>query len=316
MSKTVVLNGSRINYDNHMDYYSLDQEVVVYEDSKEEDILERVQGFDIVVTKELKLSKEMILSFPSDVKMILEAGTGYNNIDLDAAKEKDILVCNIPAYSSKRVAHTAIMGILNLSSGMQKQIRMIERKDYRNFSEHLMVEHVEVNDKVLGIIGAGNIGKEVIKIAKALDMKVLVYTRTPREDEENVHYTSLEEVLTQSDYISLHCPLNEKTHHLINSETLSLMKSSAFLINTSRGPLIDEEALIQALKEKRIAGAYLDVQEIEPLREDSELFELENVIVTPHMGWKGYETRQRLLGLMKDTIQAYRNNEPIHVVSK
>ena len=146
---------------------------------------------------------------------------------------------------------------------------MLEHKDYRNFTDHMLVEHTEVNDKTLGVIGYGSIGQEVIRIAKVLDMKILVYTRTPREHVEGVRFVSLPELLKESDYVSLHCPLTSETRHLIDEVHLSMMKPSAAIINTARGALIDEQALIAALQNKRIAKAALDVQEEEPMREDN-----------------------------------------------
>ncbi len=312
--KTVVLNGSVINYDGNVDYNSIASDVIVYEESNEDVIVSRVEGCRIVVTKEMPLTKEVIMAFPSSVELICEAGTGYNNIDLEACKQKGITVCNIPAYSSERVAHTVIMLLLNLASSMQKQIRMLERGNHDNFHKHLMVDHVEVNNKILGIIGYGNIGKEVIKVAQALGMKILVATRSAREDVEGIHFTTQEEVLKQSDYVSLHCPLNEQTRHLINKQTLALMKPTAFLINTARGALIDEQALIEAIDKKVIAGAALDVQEEEPLAHESPLYTMDNVIVTPHIGWRGLETRQRLVSMVKDNISAFVANEAINVV--
>lgn len=241
---------------------------------------------------------------------------GYNNIDLDAAKEKKITVCNIPSYSSKRVAHTAIMMILNLSSTIQTQMKMLGNGNHDNFTHNLQVPHVEVNGKTLGVVGAGHIGKNVIKIAQALDMDIMVYTRTPREDHDGIHYVSFDTLLKNSDYISLHCPLTSSTKHMINKDTLSLMKPTAFIINTSRGALIDEKALVEALKNQTIAGAGLDVQEEEPPKEDSPLYQLDNVILTPHMGWKGLETRQRLVSILASNIKAYLEGNPINVVSK
>lgn len=241
---------------------------------------------------------------------------GYNNIDLDAAKEKKITVCNIPSYSSKRVAHTAIMMILNLSSTIQTQMKMLGNGNHDNFTHNLQVPHVEVNGKTLGVVGAGHIGKNVIKIAQALDMDIMVYTRTPREDHDGIHYVSFDTLLKNSDYISLHCPLTSSTKHMINKDTLSLMKPTAFIINTSRGALIDEKALVEALKNHTIAGAGLDVQEEEPPKEDSPLYQLDNVILTPHIGWKGLETRQRLVSILANNIKAYLEGSPINVVSK
>ena len=313
--KTVVLNAARMNYDGLLDMSSLAPEVITYDATEPDQILDRIQGADIVVTKELPVNAETIAAFPESVKLICEAGTGYNNIDIPAAQAKGITVCNIPAYSTERVAHTAIMMILNLSSSMQIQQAMLAKGDRSNFTKHLQVSHVEVNGKTLGVIGAGNIGREVIKVAKALGMNILIYTRTPREDEEQVRYVSLDTVLSECDYLTLHCPLNAQTKHLINEETLVKMKPSAFIINTGRGALIDEPALIRALKEGRIAGAGLDVQETEPPSEDNPLYTLPNVILTPHMGWKGLETRQRLISILSDNIHGFLSGKPINVVS-
>ena len=313
--KTVVFNEAKMNFDGNLDFSVLSSEVVTYSDTTPDQFLDRVADAEILVTKEMPVSREQILALPDSVKLICEAGTGYNNLDLDAAREKGITVCNIPAYSSERVAHTAIMMILNLSSTMQTQMAMLAKGNHDNFTKNLQVPHVEVNGKTLGIIGAGNIGRTVMKIAKALDMNILVYTRTPREDEENVHYTDLETVLKNSDYVSLHCPNTPATRHLINTDTLALMKPTAFLINTSRGALIDEPALIKALQERKIAGAGLDVQETEPPVEDNPLYTLDNVILTPHMGWKGLETRQRLLSILKGNIDGFINGKPVNVVS-
>lgn len=313
--KTVVFNEAKMNFDGNLDFSVLSSEVVTYSDTTPDQFLNRVADAEILVTKEMPVSREQILALPDSVKLICEAGTGYNNLDLDAAREKGITVCNIPAYSSERVAHTVIMMILNLSSTMQTQMAMLAKGNHDNFTKNLQVPHVEVNGKTLGIIGAGNIGRTVMKIAKALDMNILVYTRTPREDEENVHYTDLETVLKNSDYVSLHCPLTPATRHLIGADTLALMKPTAFLINTSRGALIDEPALIKALQDHQIAGAGLDVQETEPPVEDNPLYTLDNVILTPHMGWKGLETRQRLLSILKGNIDGFINGKPVNVVS-
>ena len=314
--KCVVLNAKKMNFDGKLDFSILSSDVTVFDDTTEQQLQERIQGADILVTKEMPLRAEMIQEFPESVKLICEAGTGYNNIDLEATEKKGITVCNIPAYSSERVAHTAIMMLLNLSSTMQVQMKMLACGNHDNFTGNLQVPHVEVNGKTLGVIGAGHIGRKVIKIAQALDMNILVYSRTAREDEEDIRYVSLEELLKNSDYVSLHCPLTESTRHMINRETLSLMKPSAFIINTSRGALIDETALIEALENAAIAGAGLDVQEVEPPKENSPLYTMDNVLLTPHMGWKGLETRQRLLSILADNIKRFMEGNPIHVVSK
>ena len=314
--RVVVVNASKMNYDHALDFSVLSSDVQVYDNSTNEELIERIQGARVVVTKELPVGADLLSQFPDTVKLIVEAGTGYNNIDLNAAKERGITVCNIPAYSTERVAHTVIMMILNFASTMQKQIGMLAKGDRSNFTKYLQVSHTEVNGKTLGVVGAGHIGMEVIKVAKALGMNILVHTRTPKADGDGIRYVSLDELLEHSDYITLHCPLNEQTKHMINKDTIAKMKSSAVIINTGRGALINEADLCEALAAKRIAGAGLDVQEVEPPAEDSPLYTLDNVIITPHMGWKGLETRQRLVGIIRDNVQAFFKGEPINVVSK
>ena len=314
--RVVVVNAGKMNYDHALDFSVLSSDVQVYDNSTNEELIERIQGARVVVTKELPVNAELLSQFPDTVKLIVEAGTGYNNIDLNAAKERGITVCNIPAYSTERVAHTVIMMILNFASTMQQQIGMLAKGDRSNFTKYLQVSHTEVNGKTLGVVGAGHIGMEVIKVAKALGMNILIYTRTPKADGDGIRYVSLDELLENSDYITLHCPLNDQTKYMINKETIAKMKPNAVIVNTGRGPLINEADLCEALVAKRIAGAGLDVQEVEPPAEDSPLYTLDNVIITPHMGWKGLETRQRLVGIIRDNVQAFFKGEPINVVSK
>lgn len=313
--KVVILNAGKMDYDKKLDFSIIADDVVVYDDSNPQEVISRLEGATVAVTKEMPVPAEMINKFPESVKLIVEAGTGYNNIDINAAKNRGVTVCNIPAYSSQRVAHTAIMLMLNLASAMQVQMKMLAKGDKSNFTEYLKVPHIELNGKTIGIIGAGNIGKEVIKIAQAMGMNVLVTARRKREDSDGIHYTTVEDILKNSDVVSLHCPLTSDTKHIINAESIALMKPTAFLINTSRGALIDEKALIQALKENKIAGAGLDVQEVEPPVEDNPLYELDNVIITPHMGWKGMETRQRLVSIIADDVKNFFAGTPINVVN-
>lgn len=312
--KVVVVNAFKMNYDHQLDFSVLGDRVDVYDDSTPEEFIERIQGADAVVTKEYPVPADLLAKFPDSVKLIVEAGTGYNNIDLAGARAKGITVCNIPAYSTERVAHTAIMFILNLASSMGSQIRSLAKGDRSNFTDHLGVPHLEVNGKTLGVIGYGHTGKEVIKVAKALGMKILVHTRTKRQL-EGIDFVDLDTLLKESDYVSLNCPLTEATKHMINADTLAKMKSSACIINTGRGALIDEPALIKALQEGQIAGAGLDVQECEPPAQDNPLYDMENVILTPHMGWKGLETRQRLVSIIEEDVKGFFSDKPVNVVS-
>lgn len=317
--KAVFLNAAKLDFDSKLDFSPLSNltELTNYDDSTNDQIVDRVQGQDIIITKELPVGRDVISQFPPSVKLICEAGTGYNNIDIVAAREKNIAVCNIPSYSSEAVAHLAITFILNLSASLPQQQHMLERKDFSNFTNYLQVPHFELQGKTLGVIGAGAIGRNTIRIALALGMNILIYDMFPRHWEEaNVKYAELDEVLKNSDFITLHCPLTAETKHIINKDRLKLMKPSAYIINTSRGPLIKEADLIEALQNGQIAGAGLDVQEVEPPALDNPLFGMDNVIMTPHIGWRRYESRQRLVNLMGDNIKSFIDGKPVNIVNE
>lgn len=317
MSNIVFLNSSKINFDNKLDFSKMDDlgKVTKYEDSSTEEILERVKDQEIVITKEMTIGRDLIEKFPSSVKLICEAGTGYNNIDIEAAKEKGIYVANVPGYSSEAVAQLVITFILNLTSSLSEQQRMIENKNYDNFTKYLQVPHFEIQNKTLGVIGAGTIGQQVIKVAKALGMNILVYSRTPKDlGDSTIKFVSLEELLKKCDFVTLHCPLTIDTKHLINKSKLELMKPGACIINTARGAIINEIDLIEALKNKTIAGAALDVQEQEPPELNNPLFNMKNVILTPHIGWRCLESRQRLINLLAENAEAFIKGNPINIV--
>ncbi|WP_390410056.1 NAD(P)-dependent oxidoreductase [Lacticaseibacillus jixiensis] len=314
MTKIVVLNGAAVNFDGKIDWNSLGDDVTVYDQTPQALIATRTADADIVVTKEMPMPEAVIAQLPASVQLCIEAGTGYNNYTLAALRKRQIALCNIPAYSTQRVAQTAVMLMLNLASSMQTQLAMLAKNDFSNFTEHLQVPHVELNGKVLGVFGYGHIGQALIAIAQAMGMRVLVSTRTKRADLPGVHFTTADDLLANSDVVSLNLPLTPQTAHMINQAALAKMKPSAFLINTARGGLVDEQALVAALRKHEIAGAGLDVQEHEPLAADSPLFALDNVIVTPHMGWKGLETRQRLVKIIRENIDAWLAQKPINRV--
>lgn len=318
MHNTVFLNSGKLDFDNKLDFSRLSELTTFtkFKASTDAEIIQRVQGQEVVITKELPLGKILIDQFPPSVKLICEAGTGYNNIDIVAARTKNITVCNVPTYSSEAVAQTVIAFILNLSSSLVQQQIMLERKNFDNFTKFLQVPHFELQGKTLGIIGGGAIGRQAIKIALILGMNILVYDLAPKPmDAPSVRYVSLEELLAGSDFVSIHCPLNATTKHLVNKDTLALMKPTAFIINTSRGPLIKEVDLIEALQNGKIAGAGLDVQEQEPPELDNPLFTMDNVIMTPHIGWKRLESRQRLIQIMADNIGAFIKGIPTNIVN-
>lgn len=316
MKNVVFLNSKKLNFDNNINFSKLEQftKVIQYDNSCENEILDRVNGQNIVVTKELTISAELIDKFPASVELICEAGTGYNNIDIKAARKKNITVCNVPGYSTDAVAQLVIAFILNLSSSLSKQQVMIKQNNFDNFSKDLQVPHFEVNGKILGVVGAGDIGQRVIKTALALGMKVLAYNRSIKVI-DNVEFVSLDELLKKSDFVTLHCPLTGSTKNLIDRDKLKLMKSSAFIINTARGAIINETDLIEVLRNKEIAGAALDVQYPEPPTFDNPLFSMDNVILTPHIGCKCIESRQRLIDLLSKNIEAFINGKLVNAVN-
>lgn len=318
MKKVVILNAVKFNFDGKLDFTGLEKtaEVVIYDTSSPDEILRRSEGADVIITKELPLPSELIYRLPESLKLICEAGTGYNNINLTAANERNIAVCNVPGYSTGAVSQLAIAFILNLSSSLELQQVMIKQNRFENFTRFLQVPHNEVQEKTLGVIGAGAIGRQVIRVASALDMKIFYYDINPGTfDDGNIKYAPIDTLLRESDFVTLHCPLNEKTKHLINMNKFMIMKKTSYIINTSRGALIKESDLIEALKQGEIAGAALDVQEIEPPATDNPLFKMDNVILTPHIGWQTLESRQRLVGQVTDNIRFFLDGKPANIVS-
>jgi len=333
-NKIAVVNASRVDFDHNIDWTSLGQNASVFydeagEDPTDETIIERADGCDVLVTKEITISKELIERLPVSLKLICEAGTGYNNIALDACRQKGLLVMNVPSYSTDAVASLVMTFLLNLSCSLVVQQRSLAEGDRSNFTSCLQVPHFEVAGKTLGLIGGrGSIGSKVAEIARAFGINVIVSTRNPPVQVEpsedstppsccaTIEYTmSVEDLLQRSDFVSLHCPLNNETRHLINAKTLALMKSTAYLINTARGALVDENALVEALTSGTIAGVALDVQDPEPPHPSSPLYTLNNVILTPHIGWKRLETRQRLVDAVAANIQSFRAGVLQNVVS-
>ncbi|OPJ59794.1 NAD(P)-dependent oxidoreductase [Clostridium oryzae] len=319
MKNTVFLNAAKVNFDKNLDFSDLASITNLFQHEQctsDEQLLEYSKDCNILISKELPITKEIIDKLPESVELICEAGTGYNNIDIQSARARNITVCNLPGYSSEAVAQLALTFILNFASSMITQQKMISQKDFSNFTKYLQVPHFELRNKTLGVIGAGSIGWQLIKLARAFDMKVLVHSRTEKNwADENTKFVSLDFLLKNSDFVSLHCPLNSDTKHMISKHTLKLMKKSSFIINTARGSLINEADLIDALKNKVIAGAGLDVLEQEPPSLENPLLFMDNVILTPHIGWKCIESRNRLIKLLYDNINGFIAEKPINVVN-
>lgn len=320
MNNIVFLNAAKLDFDAKLDFSSVTQlgTFTRYDSSDDAEVLARVQDHQVVITKEMPVGRNLISQFPPSVRLICEAGTGYNNIDIVAAREKGIDVCNVPSYSTEAVAQLAITFLLNLSASLPQQALMLERKNFDNFSKRLMVPHFELSGKTLGIIGYGRIGQAAGRLAQALGMKVLAYDSYQDQSLicDTLQYAELDELLAKSDAISLHCPLFEGTRGIINKDSIAKMKDGVLIINTSRGPLIKETDLIEALQQGKVAGAGLDVHDPEPPAPTNPLFNMDNVIMTPHIGWRRLESRQRLVTLTADNIAAFLKGAPTNVVNK
>ena len=282
-------------------------------------VAERAAGQDILITKEMPVPGEVIKQLPDSVRLICEAGTGFNNIDTEAAKARGITVCNVPSYSTQAVAHLVMTCVMNFSCSMVQQQLKVARGDNLRWRSIGSLPHFELQGKTLGLIGGrGSIGSAVADLALALGMKVLISSRSPEpspKQSEGVEVADMHALLQRSDFVSIHCPLNPQTRHSIGSAELKQMKPTAYLINTARGPIVNELELVAALKDGSIAGAALDVHEVEPLPVDSPLFSLDNVILTPHIGWQRLETRQRLMDTVAENCSAFLAGSPVNSVT-
>ena len=279
-----------------------------------EEIKEKCADSDVILCNKAVIDGEIMDACPN-LKYIGLFATGYNNIDIKAADERGITVCNAPGYSTDSVAQLVFAYILNHATSLDKYDRSTHDGEWiksRAFS-YFPFPINELNGKNLSIIGYGAIGKRVAKIADAFGMKVSVNTRT-RPADCPYPIVSVEEAFASADYLTVHCPLTEQTKGLISRERLALMKPTAYVINTARGAVADEEALAEALAEGKIAGAACDVLTVEPMREDDPLIGAKNLTLTPHIAWASYEARVRLISLVASNLRAYQNGIPVNRV--
>lgn len=289
----------------------------IYGFSTDEELIDRIGDAEAVLTNKCRITRK-VMDACRNLKFIGVFATGYNNIDIVAAKEKGICVCNVPGYSTDSVAQHTFALILHHYSSIAKYANTVANGDwvYSKLFTYFNIPFYELSGKTLGIVGYGAIGKKVAKIALAFGMKVLIYTRTAPQNDNTVEVVSLDELMTRSDVVTLHCPLTDKTEKMINERTLSLMKEGSLLINTSRGGVIDEPALAAALKNGKPAAAGLDVLTLEPMRENCVLRGLNNCYITPHIAWAPKETRDRLIGMVADNIKGYLCGNIINNVAK
>ncbi len=290
-------------------------EVTFYPLTNNEQLIERIADAEAVLCNKALMSAEVIAAAPN-LKYIGLFATGYNNIDLDAARAHGITVCNAGGYSTDAVAQHTFALILELASRVTEYNALVQRGDWVRSDVFSPFQYpmTELAGKTIGIIGYGNIAKAVIRIAKAFGMTVLCHTRTPREA-EGVRFVKFEELLTEADVVSVHCPLNEQTRHMFDGRAFAHMKDGAWLINTARGPIVDEAALRAALESEKLGGAAVDVLDHEPMAADCPLLGVKNCIITPHVAWAPRITRERLLELVCENLQAYLNGTPQNVVS-
>ncbi len=290
-------------------------QVEYYDLLTKQEIIEALQGAEVVVCNKAVIDKEIIDS--TNLGFIGLFATGYNNIDIEYAKQKGIVVCNVPGYSTDSVVQHTFSLLLQLAGNTSKYIDSVAAGDWKR-SKKFSYFHSpisEISGKTLGIYGLGTIGIAVAKVALAFNMKVIAYTRTPKNF-DSIELVDEKELFKQSDFLTIHCPLNNQTAEIINKNTLALMKKDAYLVNTSRGGVINEYDLAQALKNNVIAGAALDVLTYEPMAEDCPLFDIDNCLITPHIAWAAFESRTRLIDLVCDNISAYISGKPINVVNK
>lgn len=290
----------------------------IYDITPPEKVLERSAGADILVTNKTVLTADILEKLP-ELKYISTLATGYNVIDTAYAREKGIAVSNIPAYSTDGVAQLVFAFILEPTNQVALHNESVKKGDWCK-SEHFCywkTPITEIAHKTLGIVGFGKIGSAVAQIANAFGMKVIAYSPNTRSYSGfgSVDFVSLDEVITQSDIISLHCPLTAETTDLVNYEFLSRMKKTALLINTSRGPVINEADLKKALDEGVIAGAGVDVLSVEPAREDNPLLTCEKCLITPHIAWASFEARSRLMNIFRSNVEGFVKGEPVNVVN-
>lgn len=310
--KIVILDGATAK-GKELDFDFLNQfgDVTYYDTTSNEDVLSRAKDADILVINKIVMDKDTLAEC-KNLKLITILATGYNIVDIEAAKALGITVCNVPYYSTNSVAQLTFAFILEFACKLSLHTQSVARGDWqrcKDFAYTLDTLH-ELSGKTLGIIGYGSIGKKVAQIGKAFGMNVLIGTRTPVDG-----CVSKEEVFKNADFVTLHCPLNEQSKLMINEKSLALFKPTAYLINTARGGLIDENALAAALNSGKIAGAALDVLTSEPPKADNPLIHAKNCIITPHMAWASLEARVRLLHATEDNVRAFLQNAPINKVN-
>lgn len=288
----------------------------IYERTAPDEVLERAAGAEVLLTNKVVLNSETIAALP-DLKYIGVLATGYNVVDIAAARERGIIVTNIPAYSTPSVGQMVFAHILNITQQVRHYSEKVTQGDWSKSSDFCFYDTplIELLGKKIGIVGLGQTGYNTARIAIGFGMKVWAVTSKSRlQLPPEIRKADLDQVFHECDIISLHCPLTDSTRNLVNANRLSLMKPTSILINTGRGPLVNEQDLADALNTGKIYAAGLDVLSEEPPRSDNPLLTARNCFITPHIAWANFEARQRLIHITVSNLKAYIDGKPINVV--
>lgn len=299
--------------------YSLVDEVTICENIKQDEIVSKIGDAQMVLLNKLVLTKE-IISKCKNLKYIGLFATGFNNIDISFCKEQGIVVCNVPNYSTNSVSQHTFALILSFFNLVSQHNNNVKNGDWSNCGSFCFYDGKidELTEKTIGIVGFGNIGKRVARIAQVFDMQVLVYNRTkyPEYENDRLKFVEFEYLLSNSDVVSLHCPLNNNTNLLMKAREFNMMKSNAIFINTARGQLVDELALSNALNNDIIFGAGLDVCSDEPIKKLSPLLTAKNCIITPHIAWACKKSRSNLIEIIYENISNFLLGHPKNNVAQ
>lgn len=320
IKKIVVLDGYCLN-PGDLNWDALEQygELTVFDRTQEDEIVERAADADVILTNKVPVRSAVLEKLPK-LSYIGVLATGYNIIDIDDAKKRGVVVTNVPGYSTSSVVQLTFALLLELCHRVQRHSDSVMEGKWSSCPDFSFRDYplVELMDKTLGIIGFGDIGQKVADAASAFGMNIIGHSRTQTDQSHrgNFQWGTLDELLAQSDVVSIHCPLTPQTTGLINRDTLAKMKQTAFLLNTSRGPIIVEDDLAAALNEGSIAGAGLDVLSAEPPAADNPLFTAKNCLITPHIAWATKEARLRLMGSVINNLTAFLDGAPENVVNK
>lgn len=318
--KIVVLDGYTLN-PSDLSWEGLEKlgELTVYDRTSADQVAERAKDAEIIFTNKTPLGEDILVQLPA-LKFIGILATGYNIVNTDVAKKNGIIVSNVPGYSTMSVVQLTFAMLLELTLHVQRHSDSVMDGKWARSADFSFWDYplIELADKTIGIIGFGSIGEKVADVATAFGMKVIGSKRhhTDQSHRSNFRWADVPELLAQSDVVSIHTPLTPETQGLMNKDTLALMKPTAFLLNTSRGPLVVDQDLADALNNDVIAGAGIDVLSKEPPAADNPLFKAKNCLITPHIAWATKEARTRLMAITVDNLSAFINGNPVNVVNK